>query len=55
MTEETQPEIQAKVETMATGIMEMDALMHALLKLGGLDQEEVHLRLTHVLYHEGMG
>jgi hypothetical protein len=41
-------------EMMATGIMEMDALIHELLKLDGLDQEEVHPQLTLVLYHEGM-
>jgi hypothetical protein len=35
MTEETQPEIQVKIEMMATGIMEMDALIRAQLKLDG--------------------
>jgi hypothetical protein len=54
MSEETQLEIQAKYEMMATMIMEMDALIRALLKLGGLDQEEVRLRLTLARTSEGM-
>jgi hypothetical protein len=34
--------------------MEMDALIRALLKLDGLDQEEVQLRLIPVLQHEDL-
>ena len=35
MNEETQPEIQVKIEMMVTGIMQMDALIRALLKPDG--------------------
>jgi hypothetical protein len=44
MTEETQPEIQVKIEMMVTGIMEMDAPIHAQLKLDGCVVEDHQLR-----------
>jgi hypothetical protein len=43
-----------KLEMMATGIMEMDVILIEQLKLDGLDQEELQLRLTLVLHYEGM-
>ena len=33
--------------------MEMDAILHALLKQNGLDQEEVQPQPVHVLTYEG--
>jgi hypothetical protein len=48
VTEETQLEIQVKLEMMVTGIMEMDALIHARLKLDGSVVADHQLPLTHV-------